>query len=69
MTTAKIDVGAYIEMDVYLPSLHSQARGMKLHGEGTVLRVESTDFAKRVAAEVFFEKEPEAAVLTASVVQ
>jgi hypothetical protein len=69
LTADAVEVGAYIELDVYLPSLHRQGRGMKLHGEGTVLRVESLSIVeKKIAAEVMFESEPEATLLAASLI-
>jgi len=70
LTSDTVEVGAYIELDVYLPSLHSQGREMKLHGEGTVLRIESSDgVEKKIAATVLFESEPEATLLAASLIQ
>lgn len=69
LTTAKVKSGAYIKLDVYLPSFHNQSRGMILHGEGTIVRVEQMGFEKKVAAEVLFEREPEATFLVANVIQ
>jgi PilZ domain len=65
-----VEVGTFIELNVYLPSLHCQERGMKVHGEGTVVRVVTLGFfEKRIAAEVFFEREPEATLLASSSIQ
>ena len=70
LTADAVEVGAYIELDAYLPSLHRKQIGMKLHGEGTVLRVESLSIVeKKIAAEVLFESEPEATLLAASLIQ
>jgi hypothetical protein len=69
LTASNIALGAYIELDVYLPSLNGRTRGMKLHGQGTVVRVESVAFEKRVAAEVLFDTEPEATLIAASLIQ
>lgn len=70
LTSANIEVGTCIELDVYLPFSSSQGRGIKLHGEGTIVRVEPLGVVeKRVAAEVMFESEPEATLLTASSIQ
>ena len=67
LAATTIEVGAYIELEVYLPSLNSHGRGMKLHGEGTVVRVEPLGcIEKRIAADVLFEMEPEATLLVAA---
>ena len=59
------EVGAYIELDAYMPAVSERGRTMrgrtvKLHGEGRVLRVEAELRAGRgFAAEVFFQSEPQ----------
>lgn len=70
LTSTNIEVGTCIELDVYLPFPSRQGRGIKLHGEGTIVRVEPLGVVeKRVAAEVLFQTEPEATLLTASSIQ
>ena len=59
--TARVpEVGAYIELDAYLPAANGREKTVKLHGEGRVLRVEAQG-ARRMGftAEVFFQPEPQ----------
>lgn len=64
LAATAIEVGAYIELDVYLPSQNNHRRGVMLHGEGTIVRVEPLGAVeKMIAAEVLFETEPEATFL------
>ena len=50
--------GAHLDVDVYLPSLEVGAGAVRLHGEGTVLRVErEANSTKGFAAAVAFQTE------------
>lgn len=70
LTSATVEVGTCVELDVYLPFPSSQGRGIKLHGIGAIVRVEPLGpVEKRVAAEVLFESEPEGTLLSAGSIQ
>ena len=70
LTAAVIHVGTRLELEVVLPTLNGQGRGMTLHGEGKVLRVEPIGTVEKgIAAEVAFEGEPEATLLACSQIQ
>jgi len=67
---AALNVGTHLKVDVVLPTLSGQRRGMKLHGEGTVLRVERQGRSERgIAAKVAFEGETEETFLACGLVQ
>jgi hypothetical protein len=58
--TAKVpEVGAYIELDAYLPAVSERGKTAKLHAEGRVLRVEALGATTGFAAEAFFQTEPQ----------
>jgi hypothetical protein len=51
-------LGAHIELDVYLPSLSGSPRLVQLHGEGKVIRkVNSGSSESGFAAEILFDTE------------
>ena len=49
--------GAHLDMDVYLPSLEVGGAAVKLHGEGTVIRVDKEGHPRGFAAAVAFQTE------------
>jgi hypothetical protein len=49
--------GAHLDMDVYLPSLEVGGAAVKLHGEGTVVRIDKEGVPKGFAAAVAFQTE------------
>jgi hypothetical protein len=49
--------GAHLDMDVYLPSLEVGGAAVKLHGEGTVIRVDKEGVPRGFAATVAFQTE------------
>ena len=54
------EVGAYIELDAFLPAVRGRGKTVKLHAEGRVLRVEELAGAGMgFAAEVLFQPEPQ----------
>jgi hypothetical protein len=64
------DLGAYMELDVYLPPIGRRGRTFKLHGEGKVLRIEQRKGGiEKFAAEVFFQTEPYQTVVGSTAIQ
>jgi hypothetical protein len=49
--------GAHLDLEVYLPSLEVGGAAVKLHGEGTVIRVDREGVPKGFAAAVAFQTE------------
>jgi hypothetical protein len=50
--------GAHLELEVYLPSLENGSAAVRLHGEGTVIRVDRKEgTTKGFAATVAFQTE------------
>ncbi len=57
------DLGAYVEVDAYLPPVNGRGKTFRLHGDGKVLRIEQRAGGEpRFAAEVFFQTEPDETV-------
>lgn len=51
-------LGAHLDIDVYLPCLEPEKSAVRLHGEGTVVRVDrSAESTKGFAATVAFQTE------------
>ena len=70
LASAALHVGTHLKVDVVLPTLGGQRRAMKLHGEGTVLRVEPQGRVEQgIAAKVAFEGETEETFLAYGLVQ
>lgn len=59
-------VGARVEIDILLPRMNGTAVGVRLHGEGTVLRVDHVNSkAKGFAAALhFYPEAPDESVLS-----
>jgi hypothetical protein len=49
--------GSHLDVDVYLPSLEVGGAAVRLHGEGTVIRVDREGVPKGFAAAVTFQTE------------
>ncbi len=63
------DLGAYIELDVYLPAIGRRGTSFKLH-DGKVLRIEQCKGKiEKFAAEVFFQTEPYQTVVGPTAIQ
>ena len=57
LTSARVEVGSYIGLDLFLRMVSRQTHSIKLHAEGVVVRVEPVDSLFRVAANIRFEDE------------
>lgn len=70
VTSAHPPVGARVQLEILLPQMANNQPGMQLHGEGTVIRVDSGSIDERTcgvggfAASVIFYPNSSNAVLT-----
>lgn len=67
MSTAEIEVGARITLDLFLRPVSRQQREIQLHAEGFVLRADPLGtIGNRIAAEVTFQEESEGIFVASS---